>query len=340
MKINLISDTVTLPCEGMKKAMITAELGDDVFKTDPTIVKLEAYAAEMFGMESALFCPSGTMTNQIAINLLTRPMDELICDENSHVFHYENAAYARHSGVGLYALKGKNGKLSTKLIESAIRPLTDWYPRSSLVVIENSCNKAGGTHYSLEEMKALSEYCREKGLAIHLDGARIFNVQVEEKFSLSELGPLFDTVSICLSKGLGAPVGSLLLGKSQQIDEARRIRKAMGGGMRQSGILAAAGIFALENNIERLTQDHHHANLLKGALAKLGTVENIRDSRTNIVMFDVRPPMNADLFTKSLEECGILCTAFGPNTVRMVTHKDISTEDIHYCVQKLEKIHW
>lgn len=336
--INLISDTVTKPCTQMKRAMMEAEVGDDVFGTDPTVNALEKSAAQMFGKEAGLYCPSGTMTNQLAIKVHTQPMDEVICEEDSHIFHYENAAYALHSGVGLYTLKGEYGKLNTDLINSAIRPRTDWYPRSSLVVIENSCNKAGGTHYSYEEMKGISDFCRQKDLAVHLDGARIFNVLVEENFDLVEVGNLFDTLSICLSKGLGAPVGSLLLGSKDQIQRARRLRKAFGGGMRQAGIIAAAGLYALENNVQRLKEDHQKAVQLKEMLQNMPEVDDIRPGNTNIVIFDLKKGLSADGFIEKLKKEGILCAAFGPRTIRLVTHKDVSFDEINYCVEIMGKL--
>ncbi|TVR89773.1 MAG: aminotransferase class V-fold PLP-dependent enzyme [Saprospirales bacterium] len=338
MAINLISDTVTKPGLLMLEAMMEAKVGDDVFGQDPTVNKLESLVAEIFGMEASLFCPSGTMTNQIAINLSTQPMDEIICEVNSHIHHYENASYARISGVGLNLVEGENGLLSPQLIKQAIRPETDWYPRSSLVVIENTCNKAGGTHYTMNEMAAISEFCRRKGLRLHLDGARIFNAVVIEGMNTKEIGPLFDTISICLSKGLGAPVGSLLLGSKKDIKQARRIRKALGGGMRQAGFLAAAGIYALQNQIEDLKLDHQKADLLKEALKNRDWVASIREGRTNIVIFDLKNGVSADDFLQKMKESDILCSAFGPSTVRMVTHRDINKEEIMKCVEVINQL--
>lgn len=328
--INLISDTVTKPNAAMLEYMMKAEVGDDVFGKDPTIKRLEEKVASMFGMESALLCPSGTMTNQIAIKLYTKPMDEVICDKDSHIFHYENAGYAWHSGVGLNTVEGQNGKLNSELIDGAIRPITDWYPRTSLVVLENSCNKAGGTHYTLEEMREISTFCKSKGLKLHLDGARIFNVVVEENFSTDQLGSIFDTISICLSKGLGAPVGSLLIGKKEDISLARRLRKAMGGGMRQAGYLAAAGIYALDHHIPQLKIDNENAGKIRQALSQLPIIENIRPGHTNIVIFDLKKGITADHFLETLKSKNILCAAFGRQTVRLVTHRHIQEEEMEY----------
>jgi len=333
--INLISDTVTKPSPEMLEYMMKAQVGDDVFGEDPSVNELERKAAQMFGMESALFCPSGTMTNQIAIKLHTHAMDEVICEKDSHIFHYENAAYGWHSGVGLNTINGNNGKITASMIEEAIRPLTDWYPRSSLVVLENSCNKAGGTHYSYSEMKAVADFCKSKGLKLHLDGARIFNVQVEEGLETKDLGNLFDSISICLSKGLGAPVGSLLLANKEKIQLARRLRKAMGGGMRQAGYLAAAGIYALDHHIPQLKKDNENANKIRKVLKSHSAIDNIRPGRTNIVIFDLTHNISADQFIQKLKVNKILCVAFGKQTIRMVTHRDISNEGMDYCLDVL-----
>lgn len=333
--INLISDTVTKPSPEMLNFMMKAEVGDDVFREDPTINRLEEKVADMFGMEASLFCPSGTMTNQIAIKVHTQAMDEVICDKDSHVFHYENAGYAWHSGVGLNTIDGNHGKLTVALIEDAIRPLTDWYPRTSLVVLENSCNKAGGTHYTLQEMQEISNYCKSKGIKLHLDGARIFNVLVEEGFTTAQLGEIFDSISICLSKGLGAPVGSLLIGTTKEIAFARRLRKALGGGMRQAGYLAAAGIYALDHNIPQLKIDNTNAGKIRTTLSDCPFVENIRPGQTNIVIFDLKEGITADQFIDVLKEKNILCAAFGKQTVRFVTHRHIQAEDLDYVMRLL-----
>ncbi|MGI9159406.1 MAG: threonine aldolase family protein, partial [Saprospiraceae bacterium] len=279
--INLISDTVTKPTAGMLRAMWSAEVGDDVFRGDPTVNALEAKCAALFGHEAALFCPSGTMTNQIALKVHTRPLDEVICDENSHIYQYEVGGYAFNSGIGIQLLRGHHGILDAGMIAAAVRPPYDWLPRSTLVVLENTCNKGGGSYYSLENFREIRRVCLEKGLALHLDGARIFNALVETGDSPESVGREMDSISVCLSKGLGAPVGSVLIGSKPFIAEARRVRKALGGGMRQAGYLAAAGIYALDHQVERLQEDHLHARMLAATLSAQDWVTDIRPVRTN-----------------------------------------------------------
>jgi len=336
MQINLISDTVTKPTPGMLEAMFQAEVGDDVFGQDPTINALEKKVAAMFGKEAALFCPSGTMCNQIAIKVNTSPLDEMICEEKSHVFQYETGGYAFNSGVAINLIHGENGKMKLEQLKAAVKPLFDWLPVSKLVVLENSANKGGGSYYTIPEMKPISDYCRENGLKIHLDGARIFNVLVETGEDTREVGELFDTVSICLSKGLGAPVGSVLLGDSETIRQARRFRKVMGGGMRQAGYLAAAGIFALDQQVERLKEDNTRAKVLGEVLSQTIYVEQVRPVQTNIVIFDLKAPLLANAFIEKLEQHGILAVAFGPATVRFVTHLDFTEEMLERTVEVLQ----
>ena len=326
MQINLSSDTVTRPTQAMLQAMLQAEVGDDVFQADPTVNALEAKGAALFGKEAALFCPSGTMTNQIAIKVHTQALDEVICHEYSHIYQYETGGYAFNSGVALQLLPGKEGKITAAQVEAAIRPVYDWLPISKLVSLENTANKAGGSYYTLEEIQPISELCRKRGLKIHLDGARLYNALAETGESTQAVGELFDSVSLCLSKGLGAPVGSLLIGDQEFIRQARRFRKVMGGGMRQAGFLAAAGIYALDHNIDRLKEDHAHARQIGTTLAELSMVENIRPIRTNLIFFDVKPPYTAASFLEVLAEQGIQSVPMGPQTVRFVTHLDVTTE--------------
>jgi len=326
--INLISDTVTRPSTAMLEAMTHAEVGDDVFKEDPTINRFQEMVATMFGMEDALFCPSGTMTNQIAIKCHTNPMDELICDKLSHVYQSENGGYAYNSGIAINLIDGKNGKITAEEISSVIKPDYDWFPKSKLVVIENSCNIAGGTFYTFDEMRSISNFCRSRKLALHLDGARIFNVLAETNDSTREIGKLFDSMSLCMSKGLGAPVGSVLLGTTDFIKKARRIRKAMGGGMRQAGILAAACIYALVNNRERLKIDNDRAKELAITLSQCSFVDSIRPVQTNIVIFNVNQDLDGSTLLHKLKEKGINAAAFGSHTIRFVTHLDLSDADI------------
>ncbi len=335
MIINLVSDTVTKPTLRMLQAMMAAEVGDDVFQQDPAINKLEAKAAAMFGKEAALFCPSGTMTNQIAISLHTERLDEIICDESSHVYQYEVGGYSFNSGVSINLIKGQNGKITAQQIKEVIKPVFDWLPRSRLVVIENTSNKGGGSYYTAEELKPIHKLCKELGLRLHLDGARIFNALVETRDKPTTIGKLFDSISICLSKGLGAPVGSLLIGDEDFIKKGRRVRKAMGGGMRQAGYLAAAGIYALEHHIERLKIDNENAKKLGKTLSGLKFIENVRPVQTNIVIFDVKPPFTSASFIKLLKEHDIWASPFGPQTVRFCTHLDITNLMIETTIETL-----
>ncbi len=324
--INLISDTVTKPDKAMLNYMFKAEVGDDVFQSDPSINALQQKMAEMFGKEAALFCPSGTMTNQIAIKVHTEALDEMICDHYSHVYQYETGGYAFNSGVAINLIQGENGKFTPQQLTNAIKPVYDWLPISKLVVIENSCNKGGGSYYTLEEIKSIGKVCKEKKLKFHLDGARLFNVLVETKEHTTEVGKCFDSISICLSKGLGAPVGSVLIGNKDFIAKARRFRKVMGGGMRQAGFLASAGIFALDNNIDRLIEDNNRAKELGTLLDSLSFVDSVKPVKTNIVIFDLNERFRGDSFVEVLKENNIGASLFGPNTVRFVTHKDYNAE--------------
>ncbi len=338
MFVNLISDTVTKPTPAMLKAMFEAEVGDDVFGQDPSVVALEMKAATLFQKEAALFCPSGTMTNQIAVKVHTQPLDEIILEESSHVYQYEVGGYAFHSGVAVNLLHGVNGKITAEQVAAAIKPLYDWLPRSRLVVLENTCNKGGGSYYTFDEMQPIQALCREKGLKLHLDGARIFNALVETGETPAQIGSLFDSISVCLSKGLGAPVGSLLIGDQDFIGQARRVRKVMGGGMRQAGYLAAAGIYALDHHVVRLREDNDHARTLGAVLQQCNYVGNIRPIQTNIVIFDVNPPYTAASFLEKLAARQINATAFGPQTIRFVTHLDFTTEMLEYTCEVLRQI--
>jgi threonine aldolase len=336
--INLISDTVTKPTPGMLQAMMTAEVGDDVFGEDPTVNALEAKAAALFGKEAALFCPSGTMTNQIALKVHTQPLDEVICDEYSHIYQYEVGGYAFNSGIGVNLIKGTNGKITADQLAAAIKPVYDWLPISKLVVLENTCNKGGGSFYTLDEIQPIQKVCQERGLALHLDGARVFNALVETGETTQETGKLFDSISICLSKGLGTPVGSLLIGTKAVIRQARRVRKAMGGGMRQAGFLAAAGIYALDNHVQRLKEDNDWAKELGKVLEKQAYVDNVRPVKSNIVIFDLKAPWIAESYLARLAEEGIKASAFGPKTVRFVTHLDVTADMINQVIKVIASI--
>jgi threonine aldolase len=322
--INLISDTVTKPTEAMLSYMMKADVGDDVFGEDPTINVLQEKVADMFGKEAALFCPSGTMTNQIAIKVNTKPLDELICDVESHVYQYETGGYAFHSGVAVNLIQGKNGKITADQIASVIKPGYDWQPISRLVVLENTCNKGGGSYYTLDEVAPIADLCKSKELKLHLDGARIFNALVETGENTKDWGRHFDTISICMSKGLGAPVGSLLLGDKETIREARRFRKVMGGGMRQAGYLAAACIYALDNHIDNLKIDNDKAKKIGSLLSQMPYVKSIKPVFTNILIFELQDNIKDTDFLEKLKSQGILATAFGNNTIRFVFHLQIT----------------
>lgn len=332
--INLISDTVTKPTPSMLEYMFNAEVGDDVFQEDPTINKLQEIAADMFGMEAALFCPSGTMTNQIAIACHTSRLDEVICHEYSHIYQYETGGYAYNSGVSIKLLKGENGILNLEDVEAAINPDYDWLGHSQLLVLENTSNKGGGSYYTIPDIEPFHDLCKQNEMKFHLDGARLFNALVETGESTKDYGRLFDSISICLSKGLGAPVGSLLLGTTGFIKKARRLRKVMGGGMRQAGYLAAAGIYALQNNIERLKDDNDRAKELGQVLETLSYVKSVRPVQTNILIFDLAKPNTANSFVELLKSKGIISSPFGPSTVRFVTHLEI--DDLK--IQKTKEI--
>jgi threonine aldolase len=321
----------------MLQAMMAAEVGDDVFREDPTVNALEEKAAALFGYDAALFCPSGTMTNQIALKVHTRPLDEVICDEMSHIYQYEVGGFAFHSGISVNLLHGENGILTADMVAAAVKPPFDWLPRSTLVVLENTCNKGGGSIYSLDSIREIRAVCQRLGLALHLDGARIFNAMVETGDTPQQMGVLFDSISICLSKGLGAPVGSLLLGNKSFIAEARRVRKVMGGGMRQAGYLAAAGIYALDHHIERLRDDHANARQLAVALAELPYVANIRPVQTNIVIFDLIPPVTPKDYLDYLLKNGVKASAFGPQTIRFVTHLDVTHAMIQQAITVMRR---
>ncbi len=327
--IDLRSDTVTRPSEKMRKAMYEAEVGDDVFGEDPTVNKLQEYAAEVLGKEAALYVASGVMGNQICLNVLTNPGDEVICEKDAHIFHYESGSPAALSGIQLMPVEGKLGVITADQIEPLIRPESAYYmPRTKVVEIENTHNRAGGTIYPLEEIKKIKELVNKYHLLFHLDGARIWNASVATKIPVKEYASYFNSISCCLSKGLGAPVGSIIGGSKEFIKEAFRVRKAWGGGMRQVGILAAAGLFALKNNIDRLQEDHEKAQVLAKAINEIPSLEiNMYSVQTNILMFK---PLNLSV-EKSIERCkekGLLITPGSIGYLRAVTHLDVSFEDI------------
>lgn len=327
--IDLRSDTVTRPTTGMLSAMFSAEVGDDVFNEDPTLQALEARCAALFGHEAALFCASGTMANQIAVKAHTQAMDEIILDKTAHIYYYETAGFAYHSGVSVKLADGQRGIITAQQVLENIQPNFDWLPKTSLVCLENTSNKGGGSCYTLEGMAEISRVCREHNLKLHLDGARIFNAIVAMNYSAAEIGPLTDSISVCFSKGLGAPVGSVLIGKREFIRQARRIRKAFGGGMRQAGYLAAACIYALDHHVDRLETDHQHASQLASFLQELNWVKEVLDPPTNILIFSVNEQATrVEQTLNYLRENGVLAVQFGPQQIRMVTHLDVDAESI------------
>lgn len=335
MIADLRSDTITLPSPAMKEAMLNALLGDDVFQEDPTTTQLENKLAELFGMEAGLFCPSGTMSNQIAIKAQTQPLDEIICDRLSHIYNYETGGWAFHSGVSVRLTDGKQGKMTVKQAAECILPDFDWYPNSRMLCIENTVNKGGGSVYTLSEMKALATFCQTNNLIYHLDGARIFNALAVLDVSANQVGPLFDSVSVCLSKGLGAPAGSVLLGKKDMIKKARKIRKVMGGGMRQSGIIAAAGIYALENHLPDLRRDHENAQRIAHEIRNLPDVRAVLPVETNIIIAETA---DAQQLHQTLANAGIRCSPFSPTHVRLVTHRDLRDEQVEELIGALRQM--
>ena len=330
MDVNLISDTVTRPSEGMLQAMLNAEVGDDVFKEDPTVNALEEYVADLFGKEAALFFPSGTMANQTGIKLHTRPGDQLICDKFAHIYNYEGGGVSFNSGVSCKLVDGDRGMMTAWQVEEAINP-PDFYhsPRTSLVCIENTTNKGGGACWDFGELRAIREVCDRHGLKYHLDGARIWNALIAKKEKAADYGSLFDTISVCLSKGLGCPVGSLLTGSREDMENALRIRKILGGGMRQSGYLAAAGLYALKHQWERLEEDHIRAREIGSLLASKEYVSYVAPVETNIVIFELDTALtSANAMVSALSAKGIRLIGMGKGKLRLVTHRAY-TADMH-----------
>lgn len=338
MKIDLRSDTVTRPTPGMLEAMFSARVGDDVFEEDPTVNHLEIKAAELFGKEAGLFCPSGTMTNQIAIKVLTSPGDEVICDKTAHVYNYEGGGVAFNSGCSVRLLNGDRGRFTAGEVEENINPDNVHHPVSRVVVVENTSNKGGGSIWDFEEIDRIKQVCQQNGLFFHLDGARVFNAIVEKNVEAESYGKVFDTISICLSKGLGAPVGSLLLGTKSLISKARRIRKVMGGGMRQAGYLAAAGVYALDHHIHRLQDDHARARRLAEAIGGLPVVKEVLPVETNIIVFRLQEDVRDADFLKKLAADNIIAVPFGRQTIRMVTHLDYDDDQLEHTVNMLKSM--
>ncbi len=340
MEINLISDTVTKPTAGMLDAMMSAEVGDDVFKTDPTVNALEKKVAKMFNKEAALFFPSGTMTNQTAIKLHTNPGDQLICDKYAHVYNYEGGGVSFNSGVSCKLVDGHRGMMTAEQVEAAINP-PDFYhsPLTSLVCIENTTNKGGGACWDFNELKRIKAVCEKHKLAYHLDGARLWNALIARNESAYQYGDLFDTISICLSKGLGCPVGSVLVGSELEIQKALRIRKVFGGGMRQAGFLAAAAIYALDHHRDRLKNDHSRALEIGKVLEGLSFIKKVEPIETNIIIFEIdEDKMNSNEFIEELKQNNIHIIGMGQGKLRIVTHLNYSDDMHSYFLERIANL--
>ena len=338
MIIDLRSDTFTKPSPEMLEAMFSAKVGDDVFGEDPTMNELENMTAEMFGMEAAVFCPSGTMTNQIAIKVHTQPGDEVICEKLSHVYIYEGGGIAFNSGCQVKTIEGNHGQITADQVQLAINPTDIHKAATSLVSLENTTNRGGGNCYELADIQAIKMVCLQNNLKLHLDGARLFNALVAKQQTPIHYGELFDSISICLSKGLGTPVGSLLLGNSTYIKKARRVRKVFGGGMRQAGYLAAAGIYALDNHVERLAEDHRRAREIAQVLQSLPWIAQIEPVETNILIFSIQPYLNEKIITEKLKEKGISISSMGHGKLRIVTHLDYREVMHSYVLETLLRL--
>jgi threonine aldolase len=336
--VDFRSDTVTKPSGEMLEAMFQAKVGDDVYGEDPTVNELQEYAAQLFGKEAALFCASGTQTNQIAINIHVKPGGEVICHEESHVYKYEGGGIAKNSGASVRLLQGNRGRLTASEIEKWIMPDDIHFPVTQLISLEDTANRGGGAVYNFQDIKAISLLAKSRNIPLHLDGARVFNALAVNGVDIKEYADAFDSISICLSKGLGAPVGSLLVGTKDFIHQARRVRKVMGGGMRQAGFLAAAGLFALKHHVLRLGEDHAKAKLLEKAFLKCDWIESSLAVETNILVVILKDETKRDHYIQQLGELGVKVSAFGPGMIRLVTHLDISHDQIAYTIEQLKNI--
>ena len=336
MLIDLRSDTVTKPTKGMLKAMMDAQVGDDVYKEDPTVNELEERIADMFGKEKALFFPTGTMANQTAIKLHTNPGDQVICDKDAHIYNYEGGGASFNSGVSCKLINGNRGMFTAEQVVEAINP-PDFYhsPLTALVEIENTANRGGGSCWDYNELKKIRKVCDANGLGYHLDGARIWNALVTKKETAKDYGKLFDTISVCLSKGLGCPVGSVLVGDEAFMKNAIRIRKILGGGMRQVGYLAAAGLYALDHHIERLAEDHHKAKAIAQVLSQLPYIKKVEPVETNIIIFELTNKADEKAFLSQLMNLNIRLSGMGSGKLRIVTHLDYTDEMHAYLLEIL-----
>lgn len=339
MIIDLRSDTVVKPTPAMRAAMASAEVGDDVFGEDPTVNALEERLAALFGHEAALFCPSGTMTNQIAIHVHTRPGDEVICEEGAHIYRYEGGGTMATSGCSVRFVPAERGRFTAGAVESAMNdPENPHLPRTRLVVVENTSNRGGGATWPIRTLPAIRSTCDTHRLALHMDGARIFNAMAADGTKPREWGAIFHSISICLSKGLGAPVGSVLTGTTPFIREARRVRKRLGGGMRQAGVLAAAGLHALDHHVDRLQEDHARATRLGEALRAHPAVEMVMPVETNIIIYTLRNGIAAAEHVARLAASGVRCIAIGPRQIRMVTHLEVDDQAVDRSIAILQQL--
>ncbi len=337
--IDFRSDTVTKPSREMLDCMFRAKVGDDVFGEDPTVNELEAYSANLFGKEAALFCSSGTQTNQIAINVHVQPGGEVICHEESHIYKYEGGGIARNSGASVRLLSGNRGRLTQDEISKWVNNPQDVHlPLTQLVSLEDTANRGGGAVYDFEEIRKIGNWCRENHLPLHLDGARLMNALVKTGMDPKKYAAEFDSISLCLSKGLGAPVGSVLIGDRDFVQRARRVRKVLGGGMRQAGIIAAGGLYALQNNVQRLKEDHAHAAMLEKCLQSCDWVAEVLPVETNIVVAVLKDSGKRDRVIELLSDKGVRIMAFGPGMLRFVTHLDISEAAVTETCNKLTEL--
>jgi threonine aldolase len=338
MSIELRSDTFTQPTTGMLSAMFEAKTGDDVFGEDPTVNELEARTATLFGMEAGLFCPSGTMTNQISIKVHSQPGDEVICDELSHVYQYEGGGIAFNAGCSVRLLHGDRGRITARQVQEAINPDDVHKAHSRLVVLENTANRGGGACYDFEEILRIKEVAKQNNLGFHLDGARLWNAMVARKETPQQYGAAFDSISVCFSKGMGTPVGSVLLGTAEFIQKARRVRKVFGGGMRQAGYLAAAGLYALDHHLPLLSQDHDNAKRTAEVLSHKHWVEEILPVETNILIFKTRQDTQAKSIVDKLANEGVKCLSISANAIRMVFHLGVTQNDTQRLLDILERL--
>ena len=338
MLIDFRSDTVTRPVPGMLQAMMDADVGDDVFEEDPSVNQLEQMSAKLFNMEAALYCPSGTMSNQVAIRCHTQPGDEVICEKQAHVYIYEGGGIAANSGTQVSPIVGDRGRITAGQIATAINPDDVHKAHTSLVCLENTSNRGGGSCYDFEEIRKIKKLCYDNHLSLHLDGARLFNALIAKNETPEQYGQLFDSVSFCLNKGLGCPIGSVLLGKKDFIKKARRARKVFGGGMRQAGFMAAAGIYALQNHVERLREDHLRANMISAELVKKSFVQSIMPVETNIIIFEVGPSYAAKSIADAFKKKDILVIAISASQVRIVTHLNISDDMVAHAMRVIQQL--